>query len=358
MSAPSIAVISPASGAVGTATNTTIDVTFDSEVDHSTVQIILEGADTDRVTGPDFARWDDPTTTADDDILATPGYKGIVAGALSFVAVDASGVEVSGIHDYTGSGTAWRTKAVFTPTLPLAPNVQYKVYVVGDDDEVDEYKSGVSSRTVFDTQKGANLGTGYATFSGGYDGAIDDKFWVEILTTGESGAVRFKWWKDSAPLIVRELKTTLGSQLLADGAYVKFTGSLEAGDQFSAVVKPPVRMATTYYWVFTTGDGALITIPDSVSSPASGFGAVSEAAATADLQILSITPAERTTNLNPDDVGIITIKFNKALDETTITDDTVTIWSESVNGDPTYTAEGVLAKVLSVSGDTLTIQIS
>jgi hypothetical protein len=71
-----------------------------------------------------------------------------------------------------------------------------------------------------------------------------------------------------------------------------------------------------------------------------------------------MTPAARATHLDPTSIDQIVIQFSADLDETTITDDTVTIWSEPVNGDPDIEAEGELVKILTVSGDTLTIQIN
>ena len=55
---------------------------------------------------------------------------------------------------------------------------------------------------------------------------------------------------------------------------------------------------------------------------------------------------------------MVVVKFNKALDEDSIIDANITVWSEPVNGDPAILAEGAIAKILSVDGDTLTIQIS
>jgi hypothetical protein len=356
VAAPTIASVYPGDEATGVVLSDVVYVIFDQEVDHSTVQIIVEGPDTDRVTGPDLTRWDDPTTTSDDEILESPAYKGIVAGTLTFVAVDDSGEIYSGAQDYTGSGNIWRTKAIFTPDIPFGAMTEFRVYIIGDEESTDDLESGVSSRTVFDVQKGANLGTGEAYFRGGYSGTINNKYNVEITETGDAGDVHFKWWKDSAPLIIRELKTSLSSILLDNGVYVRFEGALEDGDTYSVVVKPGVRMANTYTWTFTTGSGSILAVPAAADT---SYGITDLAGATSsDLRIVSVTPAERATNLAPTDVEVIVIKFNKNLDDTTITDDAVTVWTEPVNGDTSLDAEGAIAKILTVSGDTLTIQIS
>jgi len=361
MPAPAIVEVHPASSATGVILSDSVWVIFDQEIDPTTVSLFVEGPDRDRWSGPDLRYWDDPNTTSDDKILESPGYHGVVPGELTFVKIDSEGNEVSGIYDYTGQGTAWRTKAVFTPDKPLAPGVEYRVYVVGDEESNDEILSGVSSRTVFDALKGSNLGDGEVELTGGYTGTAEDKFFIEIMDTGEAGTVNFKWYRQSAPLIERELKSSKTSQLLADGVFVRFiSGTFEVGDQFSVVVKPAERMQDTYTWVFTTGSGSIQAIPSEPASTCADIVGISGIDQDG-LVVLETSPVDYATHLNPDSIQTITVKFNKEIDEDTITDDTVLIWTEPVNGDfdtNDIQFAGQLAKVLSVDGDTLTIQIS
>jgi hypothetical protein len=361
MAAPTVVSVHPVSAATGVVLSDTITVLFDQEVDQTTVSLFIEGPDTDRWSGPDLAYWDDPKTTSDDEVLQSPAYKGIVPGTLSFVQINAQGEDVSGSHDYSGTGTIWRSKAVFTPTLPLAPGVAYRVYIVGDEESNDDIVSGVSSRTVFDTVKGSNLGNGEVDFSGGYEGSISDTIHVEMLGTGVAGAINFKWWRESAPAIIRELTTKQTSQLLESEIYVRFvSGTYQVGDAFEAVVKPASRMASTYTWTFTTGSGSITTVsattPSTCAAIVGGGGSV-----LGSLTILSIVPVETATHLDPDSVTEVVVTFSEALDEDTIDDDSVLIWTEPVNGDfddQTITYAGTIAKILSVSGSTLTIRIS
>jgi hypothetical protein len=364
MAAPEIVEIHPANNAEGVVLSDRVSVIFDQEVDRTTVQIMLEGPDTDRWSGPEQVRWDDPDTDADDDVLATPGYKGMVAATLSFEKVDEEGEGVSAF-DYTGGGAMWRTKAVLTPDEPLAPNTEYRVWVVGDEETGDNILSGVSSRTVYDVVRGANLGDGNAYFTGGYTGTnAEDVFHVRVKEAGSvSDKLLFQWWRASAPLIIRELRTSQRSQLLNDGVFVRFDGDFEIDDEFSVHVETGERMQNTYTWVFTTGAGSIVTVPSTVeqepSVPVGGFSAeVTAGSAVSGFRVLKTTPASRATNLDTEDIEQIVVQFSANLDEDTVTDDTVTIWSEPVNGDPSIEAEGEIVKVLSVSGDTLTIQIS
>jgi hypothetical protein len=366
MTAPSISEINPANTAEGVVLSDQIYVVFDREVDHSTVQIMLEGPDTDRWSGPEQVRWDDPDKESDDDILASPGYKGMVSGTLSFEKIDEDGNGVSGL-DYTGGGSMWFAKITFTPDEPLASNTEYRVWIIGDEESGDNVTSGASTRTVFDTVKGSNLGNGDVYFTGGYDGtALEDIYHVRVKEAGVgSDDLLFQWWRAGAPLTIRELRTRQGSQLLDDGVFVRFDGDFEIDDEFSVQVKIGERMLTTYTWIFTTGAGNIETVPSTVdqsaSVPVGGFSSSSSSATTGTFRVISVSPVQRETNIDPSLVGQIVVQFSDDVDADTITDETVEVWSEPVNGNfdiNSVETNGELAKVLSVSGDTLIIQIS
>ena len=362
MAAPTVVSVYPAPDATGFVLSDYVYVIFDQEVDRDSVQILIEGPDTDTWSGPDLVRWDDPTTTSDDDVLASPGFKGFVPGVYSYQKLDVSDNVVSGIFDYSGTGTLWRTKVIFTPDEPLAANTTYNIYIIGDESSADDVESGVSSRTIFDPVKGANIGDGNVIFSGEFTGGADNTYNVRVMETGdaEDGLVA-QWWLSSAPGTVREITTSKRSQTLSNGVKVRFDEDFVLGDTFTVVVQPSERMVSTLTWSFTTGAGSFaapsISTPITPSSPITSYVGSSGTSSGAALSILSITPAHRATNLDPDEVEEVVIQFSAALDDTTITDDTVTIWSESVNGDPDITADGELVKILTVSGDTLTISI-
>jgi hypothetical protein len=360
MTAPSIVEIHPANEAEGVVLSDQVYVIFDREVDHTTVQIMLEGPDTDRWSGPEQTRWDNPDTDADDDVLATPGYKGMVAGVLAYTKVDGDGVDVSAF-DYTGGGVNWRAKVTLTPNEPLAPNTEYRIWIIGDEETGDTILSGVAGRTVFDPVKGANIGDGDVYFTGGYTGTTaENAYVVRIKEAGEaSDKLLFEYWRDSAPLVVRELNTSQRSQLLDEGVYVRFEGDFEIDDEFTVQVRTSDRMQSTYTWTFTTGAGSIITIPDSVtqtpSVPVGGFSSTTTSTTTAGFSVLAVTPSSRVTDKDPLTILEATVLFSDDIDEDTITDDTVTVWSEPVNGDPQFDADGVIVKTLSVNGATLTI---
>jgi len=363
VAAPSIVTVHPADNSTGFVLTDTPYVIFDREIDPTTLQFLIEGPDTDRWTGPDLVRFDDLTTAVDDNILETPGYKGILKGKIRLEKVDASGNAVSGL-DYTGNGSLWHTKAVFIPDEPFAANTEYRIYIVGAEEVGGTVTKGVASRTVFDTRKGSNLGDGTVSFHGGYTGSIEDIFHIKIVEAGKAeDNIQFQWWRDSSG-VVYELNTRLGKQLLTDGVYVSFSGEYEVNDSFSVFVKPPEYMLNTYTWIFTTGAGTIVnvgsdTAPD-YSVPVGGFSSTTSGlgSAATSFYVVSTEPASRETNLDPDTVEKIVIYFNKNIDQSTITDDTVRVWTEPVNGDPNIKAEGELVKILTIEDNKLTIQIS
>jgi len=361
LSAPVIDEVYPVNGAIGIVLSDTIQVTFDQEIDPNTVSIIVEGPDTDRWSGPDQSFYDDPTDSTRKDILVSPGYHGLLSGTYTYEYLDEEGTVVSEAYDYTGAGTTYKSKVTFTPTVPFGPNTEYTIYVLGDEESTDNLSTGVSSRTVFDTVKGANLGNGDATFTGGYTGNVNDKYYIEILDDGDTGTARFKWYKQTDPLTERVLTTKQTSQLLDNGVYVRFTdATFVDGDTFNVVTHPPVRMELTQKWAFTTGSGNFETVADddSISSPALPIGTESTVSV---LSIVSTTPEHRKSNITTSSIGTITIKLSASIDSSTVTDDTVTVWTEPVNGDyegTTITHDGALTKTLSVDGDTITITLT
>ena len=356
---PLIVDVYPASGARGIPIGDQVRVIFDQEMDEDSINtgtFVLTGPDEAPVFGPvDVTPFDEPGFD-DEDILSSPYFAGYVKGTISFSKVDPSGGLVDdSVVDTTGDGTLWRTVAIFTPEKPLKPNVEYTVIILGDDEPADGLDTGVKTRTVFDTVF-TGSGTGRLSFYGGYTGETTRSYTLEITTGGATGDAEYIWWNDNDPLTTYQGITTTGTRELEDGIYVICDpdGSFTAGDKFQVVVVPAMPLLNTYRWSFNTGSGAII-IPPSTSS-ASGISDLETVAG--GLKILSITPKDKATNIDPDSLVEIVITFNKDVDPASITDETITLWSESVNGDPAYEATGDIAKVLSVDGATVTIQLT
>lgn len=359
MAAPSIVSIYPASGAISAPVSCQIIVTFDREVDETRLAdggFILTGPDDVYYTGPHLdVDFDDPTTGDDDEILTSPGYIGFAEGAFTFQRVDSEGSVLSGAYDYSGLGTLYRSKVFLTPSKPLYPNTEYTVYLAGDDNALDDRKAGITTRTVFDPEKGFVSGTGMIFARGGYTGTISDRYVFTITTGGAPGVAVARWYKDSDPVLTYSLSSTSGYMATSDGLEVKFnSGNYVADDVFYVTVVPPETMAVTYTWSFTTGSGSVTDVPDSASS-----SVISTAPASAAFQVSTTSPESRASNLALKDCRIITITFNRAIDEETITDDTLKVFTLPANGieDGAISYRGELVKKYVVSGSTLTIYI-
>lgn len=355
-STPAITNVYPAPGAMGIAIGDQVQVTFNQEMDETSINtgtFVVVGPDTGVQFQDEINPWDEPGFD-DEDILSSPYFKGYVKGTIVFSRVDAYGAEVDdSMVDYTGVGNLWNTVATFVPDKPFAVNKQYTVFILGDENASNDFDSGVRTRTVFDTQE-TKTGTGILVFGGGYTGDNIRNYTLKITTGGAAGTAEYEWWDNSSPLVVYSGRTSTGRREFEDGIWVECDpdGTFALDDTFQVKVVPFVAMPQNYKWSFTTGSGSIAVPPSEYS--ASGIQELTSGG----LQVVSVTPALYSTNLDPETIEAIVITFNKALDETTITDDTVLVWSESVNGDTAFVASGDIVKILNVSGNTLTIQIN
>ena len=362
MTAPQIIDSYPANNAVGIPVADQVKVTFNQEMDLSSINtgtFVVIGKDEAPIFGPvDVTPLDDPGFE-DEDILSSPYVGAYVKGTISFVKTNASGgtIEDDSLLDEDGDGTLWNTMAVFIPDTPLSPTSGYTVVILGDENIEDDLDTGVRTRTVFDTKSVSVAGTASVSFDGGYKGDDNRTYIVKITTPGATGVAEYEWWRESAPLDVYQGRTTTGERELEDGISLTCShdGDFILNDTFSVVVKPYVLLENNYSWSFTTGSGS-IAIPPS-SSSASGIIALDTAGLAGGLEIVSVTPDYRETNLDPNTVTEIVIVFNKDLLASSITQETVKVWTESVNGDPRFPSEGSIPTILSVEGNVLTIQI-
>jgi hypothetical protein len=356
MAAPTIISVSPASGSTSISVNSTISVIFDQEVDLYRLKnggIFIEGPDQSKSIGPGFL--DIEASTDEDDLLSSPGYKGIVEASFTFERVDGSGESVS-YYDYgSGSlaGQIYRTKVILTPKKPFASLTEYTVYIIGDEDTSDSYDFGLSTRTVFDPQKGANLGNGEIIFSGGFTGSQRQQFFVEITTGGTVGTTEYEWWT-SIDTVHQVGVSSIASRILRDGVSLSFSQGLvfEVGDTFTVWCDVPLFMDGSSEFSFTTSDQTFTEIPAS-STFLSGSGSTTSSS-TASFSVSSTSPEDREALVDPETTSY-TVTFDDDLDSSTITDDSVTISSLAADGDPSGTFTGEMTKTLTVSGSILTI---
>ena len=111
---------------------------------------------------------------------------------------------------------------------------------------------------------------------------------------------------------------------------------------------------------FDTGTGSIETIPDTVSTSVLSSAIIESSApsATEALKILSNTPSDRSVQQSKD-LREITIEFSKDLDAASVASANIEVKAVPVTDHPNagVKAVGSLAKVVEVSGKTLTIKI-
>ena len=187
---------------------------------------------------------------------------------------------------------------------------------------------------------------------------------IKITTAGDIGTAKYKWWYADAEAEVDARTGKLTSRRyrrLEDGLQIRFTGSgFALADVYDVIVYPVDYLASSYSFSFTTGSGAIETVPSTAST--SVIGTISSIAETY-LTVISMDPEDGSWNQTFPG-RVITIQFSEDLDDSTVTDSTVTVYGYPVSGDfgdgPSSTSFGPyveLFKKLTVSTDTLTIEL-
>jgi hypothetical protein len=367
---PVILDVYPAPSATGIPIGDQFTVTFDQEMDESSITtgtfIVVAPDRSILFMGAELSPLDEPGLD-DEELLNSPYYGGYVQGSISFSRVDASGSPVSDDEvDYSGDGTLWRTVATFTPSGPLIPNKNYKILVAGDEDSTNLFNSGVKTRSVFDANPTSVTGTGKIVTFGGYVGTSARTYVIEILSSGSTGDATYQWWDESDPLVTYQGVTTTGKRELDNGVciFCDPDGNFESGDTWEIVCVPTLSLANTYEWSFSTGSGSILTPPS--SSSASGIDAIltnSDGDTISSFVVESIDPVGGeygvVISVDPYAGEVIEVTFTEGstIDVNTTTTDTVVVYSQPANGDEDLAHTGTLTYSLSVSSNILTITL-
>lgn len=371
--------IHPAASGVGIITADQIWVTFDRELDEPSLSngnLFVAGPDFDTWSGPDLQLFlDAPSLGTEDEILQSPGYHGLVKGTFSFERLDLHSDTIVHTLDIVGSGTFYRTKAIFTPSEKLAVDTEYTVYLSGDEDTSDSLKTGILSRTVFDTDPDdQNTSTGLVTFSGSYLGLIaTDTYHIDITTSGDLSTSRFTFYRSSDPsYIVGPLKVAQHGVSLSDGVTVSFSdGNYAQGDSWSVVVREPDAFFGNITWPFKTGSGSIENIPALLSTSviaSNPAGIHVDPAIPEAFRVVNTRPRDMDTSLPLQPLNNaypVTITFNSPVDITTVipgtTLDVVIEPSVGLSTDTQYPGEDAYGEspiTVSVSQNVLTVWVA
>lgn len=363
MAAPTIDAIYPNNNATGIPVGASIQVTFDQGIDLSSGKsnVVLYGADFDQTSGPDGALWLGPEgTRPNDEFLRSPSHTGIVKCDASVVYVDSNGDTLDPqptVYDRDEEvAGSYRHKLLITPKEILGEEVEHKASIIGASSG--GVSRGISKRTVYDVDhSGASSTAATIAIYGGYTGTVDDTLHVKITKAGDVGVAQYKWWYERDG----EAQATIGKMVsrryrrLEDGIQVRFTGSgYVVGDEFTVAIYAPEYLAQTYSLTFTTGTGSIIDVPDAAST--SVIGTTSSASPTGYLTVVDSDPENGATH-QPLTTRTMEIVFSNTLDGDTVDDDSVAVFAYPVSGRFGDNETEELAKKLTVSGDTLTIEI-
>lgn len=371
MPAPVLVHNYPADGDTDIPIGELITLYFDKGIDIETVKnsVILFGADSDILSGPDGARWIDNKRHTAPYYLKSPGFKGVAPIDMSFSywdttdTVDYAEVDPGDVASYSAesAGNLGHKVTIRLREGLMAPDTSYTLYVNGDTEATDQV--GISARTIFDpvADPGNSSTTGDLRLYGTWEGTTDDTLNIKITTSGDIGTMKYKWWYSSLGegSAVTQRVGARRYRLLDKGIQIRFTGSgYVANDLYTVSLSHTFRLATNSKIQFTTTDSTFVaapaapSVPASTSPPTSILPGISEQK----LEVIKMTPRHTSYN-NPNHTREIRIEFSDALDEDTITDANVILWAYPVDGHYSGTAAPKeLSKEMTVSGSTLIIK--
>ena len=131
----------PPNSGVSVPLKESISILFDREMDEDAIEeeFFIEGPDTDQYVGPGFQLLEYPdnfSQNPDGDFLNSPGYAGIIDGTFVFKKIDMSNA------DLEVAAAPYRTKMVFTPSEPMAPQTLYTAHLPEAIDYLENVHSG------------------------------------------------------------------------------------------------------------------------------------------------------------------------------------------------------------------------
>lgn len=343
----------PSDGSTGVVLNDTVRIVFKTEIDEALLKaggLIVEGPDTDQLVHTDYAI-SSLSDGSEEEVLNSPGFKGVVAGEVTFVRLDPVADTPVNVLDTNGHGSLYRTQLIFKPKFPFKRDTTYTVYLVGD--------NGIKPRTVFDgVSNPTNTGNGTVRFGGSYTGSLlNDTIHVRITKAGVAGVAEYEWWKASAPLDLHgEALTSRNSLNLIDGVTIQFLdGEFNLDDEFTVVVKKQEFYTGILTITFTTGSGTIQAVPTTTATSPLGVPAPVPVNA---FYVTKVTPADGSSNLSEQEYKEIVIEFSQPIDPATVTQESVKILAKAVIDHPNLPIDspnGEIAKKLTVSGNKLTI---
>jgi len=327
-----------------------IEILFNQEVSEFLAEnsISLVGPDNHIVSGIEFEeklyRFSNESSYS--KVLETLNLKGQVPIEIEVLRCDSSGnILVDGNGDYISNSYAYDatvlSKIVIRPKSFLQEKTDYRLLISGSGTPDNEW-SYIGSRTVFDAEKDliTSTGEGLLKASGYYTGLASDVIVVEVIKAGSSASCKLRWYFESNPTVTFDLLPLTGRNKIAKDKDIYFeliggaTDSFKIGDVWTINLRPIEYLADTYKVDFSTAANQVKELPTTVSQSPIGLDAPSQAeidAAASEFQLLKIEPEYGSSNISLKTKQII-LTFNKDVDPTSVTADTVKLFRNVMDG--------------------------
>jgi len=338
MSAPKIISVFPSNESTSVPVGAKICITFDKSVDLESVRnnVVVYGEESEIMTGPNDTIWLNQSDIGESDFLKTAGFKGIVEYSIEGVYVNpdtGEELETSEITSFEAEEyLSAYYKVCLIPKKLLSEKNNYKVFAIGEVE--DNLKKGITKRTLYDPDYSlVNSSTGFVHVYGGYDSNTDDKLFIEITKAGNIGTCEYScWFEKSGKTSSDEGKVSSRRfRKIKKNLQVRFSGSsFEKGDVYSIEVYKPEFMEDSYQFSFKTSSDFIEEVPETMSTSPIGTKIVltSEEGG---LSLLEMSPDDGSTNMLFQD-KTITLTFDNDVDESTVDDETVIVYTYPVSG--------------------------
>ena len=343
MAAPTITAVTPNDGFNAFPIGEKIEILFDQEISEFLAEnsISLTGPDNHIVTGIDFEEklYRFANESKYDKVLESLHLKGQVPVEIEVLRCDANGdilVDINQTYlpySYNYDGDV-KTKLVIKPKSFLQEKTDYRLIISGSSSPDNEW-SYLGSRSVYDPLADVtNTGEGIVKSSGNYTDQIEDSIVLTVIRTGSSSTAKMQWYFESAPGTTFDLLPLSGRNKISETReiYLEFLGgnsdAFKAGDQWTISLRPVEYLADAYKLDFSTAASQVKELPSTVSQSPVGLDAPTQEeilAAQTEFQLVKIEPEYGASNISLNTSQII-LTFNKDLDATSITSETVKLF--------------------------------
>lgn len=373
---------------------------FSESVDIKKIKesVSLFGKDFDRTSGPDNALWINNSSGENPFFLRSPGFNGFVDYDVELFFGSPTKATLALEEDQSQIDKQETRVAivVLTPKKVLKEESEYTLFLVGkniddlenltEDYQVISKDRALSPRTIFDAYKidnGSNVEqTSRIKTYGSYDSKNNEASSIvnlKVITAGEGSAAKYKWWfsdenePQPADTIYKErtFRATSRWRKLDRGVLVKFNqGTYDLNEHFyiKCYDRSADNLETSFIINFQTSTDSIYTYPEVQSTSPIGIdevyipSGIPTVSTVEPLKVVSMTPYDGSVN-NDLSLDKIVIEFNRNLDATTVTQETVKILSYPVSGTfdgnsgTRSNREYKIYKIVSVEDNKITLEL-